>query len=240
MSILLENVSKRFGSKPAVQDLSLRVEKGEVFTFLGPNGAGKTTTIKMICGLLRADAGRIEVCGCDMVQDGLAARSQMAYLPDTPFVYEKLTGREFCQFVARLYRIPEETARQRLEYWVERLEMQEFLDDLAETYSHGMRQKLALTAALLHDPAVLVMDEPMVGLDPRSVRVIKDTVRDLAKRGVTIFVSTHMLDVAEALAQRVGIIVKGHMLACAPLSELMAGRGDEHLRLEDVFLQLTC
>ena len=237
MSIVLDNVTKRFGRTTAVSDLSLDIGPGEVFGFLGPNGAGKTTTIKMISGLLRPDTGRIEVCGIPVTTDGLAARTQLAYVPDQPFLYEKLTGREFLGFVGEMYQVPPETAVAQIGQLAERLDV-DFLDQLTEGYSHGMRQKVALMAALMHAPKVLVTDEPMVGLDPRTVRTVKELFGNLARTGNTVFVSTHTLAVAEAIADRIGIIHHAHLIAVGTLDELRE-EARTQASLEDVFLALT-
>jgi ABC-2 type transport system ATP-binding protein len=234
----LRHLSKRFGLKQAVEDLSLTLRSHEVFAFLGPNGAGKTTTLKMTTGLLRPDTGSATVCGFDMAEDGRLAKQHIAYVPDQPFLYDKLTGREFIRFACDLYGVPRDVADQRLAGLADRLEMHSFLDQLCECYSHGMKQKVALASALVHDPRLLVVDEPIVGLDPRTIRVIKGVFRELAARGDTVFMSTHTLDVVETVADRIGIIAQGRLIALGTLAELKsaATHGD---RLEDVFLQLT-
>ena len=237
-SVRLTNVSKSYGAKRAVIDLSLEVYAGEVFAFLGPNGAGKTTTMKMTTGLLRADCGGVEVCGEDMTRRGRHAKQNIAYVPDQPFLYDKLTGREFIQFTCDVFGVPRATARQRLEELTDRLSMHGFLDQLAESYSHGMKQKVALAAALIHAPTLLVVDEPIVGLDPRTIRAIKTIFREVADAGGTVFMSLHTLDVAEAVADRIAIINLGRLVALGTLEQLRAqaaGGG----RLEDIFLQLT-
>jgi ABC-2 type transport system ATP-binding protein len=244
VSISLQRVTKRYGKHVAVRDLSLEVGRGELFAFLGPNGAGKTTTIKMISGLLRADAGEVRVCGHLMSGpgsgrlDGLAAKSRLAYVPDQPFLYEKLTGREFLQFVGRMYGMPPADVAQRTAALADRLNMHDFLDQLSEEYSHGMKQKIVLGGALLHDPELLVIDEPLVGLDPRTVRVVKDLFRELTAAGGTVFMSTHTLEVAEAVADRIGIIHDGRLIAVGSLAELRA-RGAQSESLESIFLKLT-
>ena len=237
-TVRLQGVSKRFGSKQAVYELSLELHPGEVFAFLGPNGAGKTTTLKMTTGLLRSDTGAVSVCGCDMQSDGRAAKQQIAYVPDQPFLYDKLTGREFIRFACDMYGVTPEAARPRLEELTERLEMGGFLDQLTESYSHGMKQKVALAAALIHDPRLLVVDEPIVGLDPRTIRVIKDIFRERTARGGTVFMSTHTLDVAETIAHRIGIIHRGRLIALGTLAELHRDKTVGQ-RLEDIFLRLT-
>jgi ABC-2 type transport system ATP-binding protein len=237
-TVEIEGVTKTFGEKVAVKDLTLSLRASELFAFLGPNGAGKTTTLKMTIGLLRPDVGAIRVCGRSMRQDGPAARQQLAYVPDQPFVYEKLTGREFIRFTREMYGVPEQLAEERLAELTRRLAMDEFLDHLCETYSHGMKQKLALTAALIHTPRVLVVDEPMVGLDPRTARAIKDIFRELTERGGTVFMSTHTLGDAEQMADRIGIIHHGRLVALGTLAELRRQSAIDG-RLEDIFLRLT-
>jgi len=238
MAIRLEKVTKRFGRKVAVDELTLHVRQGELFAFLGPNGAGKTTTIKLIAGLLHPDQGRIVVCGHAMSGDGLAAKAQLAYVPDQPFLYDKLSGLEFLQFVSQMYRVPPDVARGRIRELVDRLSMGSFLTQLTEGYSHGMKQKTVLAAALLHDPRVLVIDEPMVGLDPRTVRTVKDLFREHTRAGGTVFMSTHTLEVAEAVADRIGIIHHGRLVAVGTLAELQA-LARRQRSLEDIFLALT-
>jgi ABC-2 type transport system ATP-binding protein len=238
MSIRITNVTKCYGRLRAVDDVTFDVRGGEVFAFLGPNGAGKTTTIKMLAGLLRPDAGTIEICGHDILSNGRQAKAQMAYVPDEPFLYEKLSAREFLGFVAQMYGIDRATAAEREQYYMDRLQVTGFADQLAESYSHGMKQRVVLGAALLHDPQVLVVDEPMIGLDPRTVRTVKELFRQRADSGRTVFMSTHTLDVAESIADRIAIINHGRIIACGTLAELKLLAAREH-RLEDVFLELT-
>jgi ABC-2 type transport system ATP-binding protein len=238
VSIELDHVTKCYGRLRAVDDISLQVGAGEVFAFLGPNGAGKTTTIKMITGLLEPDAGSIKVGGYPMSTDGREAKAQLAYVPDQPFLYEKLSAREFLAFVGQMYGLDAESCAQRAATYMNYLDIESFADQLAEGYSHGMKQRVVLAAALIHDPQVLIVDEPMVGLDPRSVRTVKDLFRERAQKGRTVFMSTHTLDVAESIADRIGIINQGRMVACGTLAELRAQAAREH-RLEDIFLELT-
>jgi ABC-2 type transport system ATP-binding protein len=237
-TILLCGVSKSYGRTLAVRDLSLAVRRGELFAFLGPNGAGKTTTIKMIVGLLRANAGQVYVCGHEMGSNGLAAKAKLAYVPDQPFIYEKLTGREFLHFVADMYGLSAARRHANLEKLIDRLDLAEFLDQLTESYSHGMKQRVVLAAALLHEPAVLVIDEPMVGLDPRTIRVVKNLFKEHTQQGGTVFMSTHTLDIAEAVADRIGIINRGELIALGTLTELRA-QAERRQSLEEIFLQLT-
>ena len=236
--IEIENVTKRFGETTAVDGLDLSVPRGEFFAFLGPNGAGKTTTIKMLTGLLRPDTGSLRVCGKDVLKEPVAAKTRLSYIPDEPYLYEKLTGREFLTFVGRMHGIDEAQIRLKLDYLSEALSLESFLDQLTEEYSHGMKQRVVIASALLHDPSVLVVDEPMVGLDPKSARVVKDLLRDLSKDGTTVFMSTHTLAVAEELAGRIGIIHHGRLIALGDAAELRSS-ADGELGLEASFLRLT-
>jgi ABC-2 type transport system ATP-binding protein len=236
--IELFNVSKKYGNKLAVDDLTLRVEPGELFAFLGPNGAGKTTTIKMICGLLFPTSGTVRVGGFDVQAEGLQARRLLSYVPDQPFVYERLTGREFLQFIAEMYGLSSKHTRARIDEMIHAFALGDFVDDLALHYSHGMRQRLVFAAALLHEPRVLVADEPTVGLDPRSIRWLKDLFRDLTKRGNTVFLSTHTLDVAEELADRIGIMDRGRLICLGTLGALRTQAAVDG-PLEKLFLTLT-
>lgn len=237
-AIDITEVTKRYGNFTAVDRLSLQVPAGELFAFLGPNGAGKTTTIKMIAGLLRPDSGTVHLCGHPMGRDGRAAKAQLAYVPDEPFLYEKLTGREFLDFVAEMYSLPPEAKNARLSQLVDRLELGAFWDKLCEGYSHGMKQRTVLAAAMLHSPRVLVIDEPMVGLDPKTVRTVKDLMRELTRQGGTVFMSTHTLEVAEAVADRIGIINHGRLIALGTPAEIKAS-APGNSSLEDIFLKLT-
>ncbi|NPV29840.1 MAG: ABC transporter ATP-binding protein [Firmicutes bacterium] len=237
--IELTQVSKTYarGQVKAVDNVSMTVKPGEIFGFLGPNGAGKTTTIKMIAGLLRPDAGKIKVAGIDISEDPLAAKQQIGYVPDQPRVYERLTGIEFLNFLGDVYRVPAEIRRERLAYYLKIFELEEAIGDLIQGYSHGMKQKLVLTGALLHNPPVWLMDEPMVGLDPRSAFMLKDLMADHCRQGHTVFFSTHILEVAERLCDRIAIINKGRIIACGTLEEIKEHREKE--TLENIFLELT-
>ena len=237
-AIQLNSVVKRFGQTLAVDSLSLSIPRGELFAFVGPNGAGKTTTIKLIAGLLRPDAGQVYVCGHWMHRDGQAAKQTLAYVPDQPFLYDKLTGREFLHFAARMYDVSPERRNAVLDRLCERFQMSAFLDKMTEGYSHGMRQKVVITAALLHNPEVVVIDEPMVGLDPKTVREVKDLFTEQARNGGTVFMSTHTLEVAEAVADRIGIINRGQLVAVGTMTELRA-LADRRQSLEEIFLEIT-
>jgi ABC-2 type transport system ATP-binding protein len=236
--IRLQEVSKYFGAKCAVRNLSLAVEPGEIFAFLGPNGAGKTTTIKMIVGLLRPTAGSVAVCGYDIATQGVLAKELMSYVPDQPYLYDKLTGREFLRFIADLYKLPGDVAEFKVQQMVDLFELGEFVDQLTESYSHGMKQRVVMASAMLHDPRVIVIDEPTVGLDPRGMRLVKNIFRQKAREGTTIFMSTHTLGVAEELSDRIGIIDRGDLVALGTVDELRE-RSRVEGRLEDVFLAIT-
>ena len=236
--IALKNVRKAFGPKVAVDGLSLDVAKGELFAFLGPNGAGKTTSIKMMTGLLRPDEGEIQIAGIDVADDYVAAKSLLSYVPDQPYVYDKLSGREFLRFVGEMYALPKAEIEDEMGSLVERFEMGGFLDDLCESYSHGMKQRLVLSASLLHRPEVILVDEPMVGLDPKSARLVKQILRERVAEGATVFLSTHTLDVAEEVADRIAIINNGRLIAQGTLVDLRRG-ADTDGRLEEAFLRIT-
>lgn len=237
--IELVHVTKTYGTRVAVCDLSFCVAAGEVFAFLGPNGAGKTTTIKMLVGLLRPTRGDVRVGGQSVLTDRRWASQLVGYVPDQPFVYDKLSGREFLEFVAGLRGMSGEAGAAAVQAQVEAFELSEFVDELAESYSHGMKQRLVFAAALLHDPPVLVIDEPMVGLDPRSARLVKDLLRARACRGKCIFLSTHLLDMAEQLADRIAIVDRGRLRCCGTLAELREQLTRQHTSLEQMFLEIT-
>ncbi len=235
-----EHVSKSYnnGAIKAVDDLTLTVQSGEIFGFLGPNGAGKTTTIKMIVGLLSADQGTITVDGLDVRKDALRVKGITTYVPDYPSVYERLTGLEYLNFIGDVYGVPRAQRLERIGKWLELFELQSAVTNPIQSYSHGMKQKIVLTAALLPAPHVMVLDEPLVGLDPRAAHALKDLMREHCDSGRTLFFSTHIMEVAERLCDRVGIINKGRLVACGTLEELRrADRG--HESLESIFLQLT-
>lgn len=236
--IELLDVSKRYGTKLAVDRLTLTIPAGELFAFLGPNGAGKTTTIKLLCGLLFPTSGSVRIGGHDILGDGDQARQMIAFVPDTPFLYDKLTGREFLQFIADMYDMPRDHGRQRIETMIELFSLGAFVDDLTERYSHGMRQRTVFAGALLHEPKVLIVDEPTVGLDPKSIRLLKDLLRKQADGGTTVFLSTHSLDVAQELADRIGVVNKGRLIGCGTL-DVLRQQADLQGTLEDVFLKLT-
>ncbi len=237
--IQFDQVSRHYGAKIAVADLTLEIPKGELFAFLGPNGAGKTTTIKMIVGLLRPGGGTIRLCGYDVVQQSRQAKRLLGYVPDEPYLYDKLTGREFLQFVAEMYGMTGAEAARQIECQSDDFRLHDFIDELTESYSHGMKQRLAFAAAMIHEPAVLVIDEPMIGLDPRSVRLVKDLLRAKATAGMTIFMSTHLLSVAEEIADRIGIVDQGRLRFLGTLAELQQQLAEEQMSLEQLYLNLT-
>ena len=233
------NLVKKYGDKIAVNDVSLTVQAGEVFGFLGPNGAGKTTTIKMIVGLLQPTSGTVKVAGYDVQAQPMQAKAASGYVPDTPNLYAKLTGRELLRFVGDLYNLDRHHMEQRTEELLRVLDLGEAADNTIDSYSHGMQQKASLAAALMHDPKVLVLDEPTVGLDPKSARLIKDILRQMADRGSAVFLSTHILEIAERMCDRIGIINKGELVAVGTMNELRSlGKAGE-VSLEDIFLGLT-
>jgi ABC-2 type transport system ATP-binding protein len=236
--IELVQVTKQYGTKVAVTDLDLTVARGELFAFLGPNGAGKTTTIKMLVGLLFPTRGTVRVGGFDVQTQGDLARQLISYVPDQPYLYEKLTGREFLRFIADMYGMERRRSTQRIEEMIVTFGLTDFVDDLTERYSHGMRQRTVFASALLHEPELLITDEPTVGLDPRSIRMLKDLLRRQTKMGTTVFLSTHSLDIAQELADRIGIVDHGRLIGCGTLSELRQLAALDG-SLEDVFLKLT-
>jgi ABC-2 type transport system ATP-binding protein len=237
--IQASGLTKRFGKFVAVRDVTLDVAAGQVFGFLGPNGAGKTTTIRMLTGLVRPTSGSALVAGFDVGQEPREVKRRVGYLAETPYLYPKLTAREFLAFMGGLYEVPPHVTRQRIEALLSLFELADKADELVETYSHGMRQKLALAGAMLHEPPVLFLDEPTSGLDPRSARLVKDLLVALVGRGHTVFLSTHVLEIAEQLCHRVGIIDHGQVVATGTLDELRHQAHSQAYSLEDIFLQLT-
>lgn len=236
--IELVDISKRYGNKVAIDSLTLSIAPGELFAFLGPNGAGKTTTIKILCGLLFPTSGTVRVGGFEVQTEGDKARQLIAFVPDTPFLYEKLTGREFLKFIADMYGMGRARGRERIDAMISLFGLSAFVDDLTERYSHGMRQRTVFAAALLHEPKVLIVDEPTVGLDPKSIRLLKDLLRQQADGGTTVFLSTHSLDIAQELADRIGVVHHGRLIGCGTLDTLRK-QADLEGTLEDVFLKMT-
>jgi ABC-2 type transport system ATP-binding protein len=235
--IELKSLTKNYGSFTAVDSIDLIVPDGELFGFLGPNGAGKTTTLRMIAGILQPTSGTIHLAGIDLDKDPLAAKSKLGFIPDRPFIYEKLTGAEFLRFVAGLYGQDGVKVEHRGRELMALFDLEDWADELVESYSHGMRQKLIISSAFIHRPQVIVVDEPMVGLDPKATRILKDLFREYVRRGNTIMMSTHTLEVAENLCDRIAIIQSGRIRAVGTIAELRAeamGSG-----LEEIFLKLT-
>jgi len=241
----VRGLRKHYSSVEAVRGIDLKVRRGEIFGFLGPNGAGKTTTIRTLVGLLRPTAGEIFLGGFPLKEDPVEAKRIVGFIPDRPFLYEKLTGREFLRFIAGLYGVfgdEPEALEERIEELLLFFQIDEWGNELVEAYSHGMKQRLVMSSALLHDPEIIIVDEPMVGLDPRGARLLKNLFRERAREGGSIFMSTHTLAVAEELCDRIAIIQEGEIIAEGTLRELRirAGMGDdEAARLEEVFLKLT-
>ncbi|MCX7625943.1 MAG: ABC transporter ATP-binding protein [Candidatus Sumerlaeaceae bacterium] len=236
--IIIEDFTKRYDDVVAVDGLSLQVRRGELFTFLGPNGAGKTTTIKALAGLIRPTSGRLFVAGFDVQQNPIEAKRRIGFIPDHPYLYEKLSGTDFFRFVGDLFSIPSDVQEERMRHYFELFGLTAAADKLIENYSHGMRQKLVVSVALMHDPEVIIVDEPLVGLDPKSSRILKDLMREQVRLGKTVFLSLHQLAVAEEIADRIGIIHKGRLLFVGTLDELRA-RQRRSADLEDLFLELT-
>ncbi|HET8648580.1 MAG TPA: ABC transporter ATP-binding protein [Gemmatimonadales bacterium] len=237
--IRLTDLTKRYGKFTAVNGINLVIPRGELFGLLGPNGAGKTTTLRMIAGILQPTAGTVEIGGIDMQRRPRAAKMRMGYIPDRPFVYDKLTGAEFVRFVASLYGQHGAAVERRIDELLGLFELADWKHELTETYSHGMRQKLIIASALAHRPDVIVVDEPMVGLDPKGARLLKDLFREFVERGGTVLMSTHTLEVAEATCDRIAIIQGGEISAAGTMPELRAQTASEGLTLEELFLKLT-
>lgn len=237
--IELRNVVKKFGSFTAVDNLTLKVEQGEFFGFLGPNGAGKTTTIKMMAGLFTPTSGEIYINGYNAFTQPIETKQSVAYVPDQPFLYDKLTGREFLYFVGGLYKLEKQALAKRIDEIVEHFEVGEWVDKRTEDYSQGMRQRITIAAAMVHDPKTIIIDEPMVGLDPRSARIVKDTLKAQARAGITIFMSTHSLPVAEELCDRIGIIKNGRLIFVGSLAQLDGLKQKYDGKFESVFIELT-
>jgi ABC-2 type transport system ATP-binding protein len=237
--IEFDSVTRKYGQKVAVDGLDLVIPPGELFALLGPNGAGKTTTIKMIVGLMQPSSGTVRVCGHNVTTSARDAARLLGYVPDVPYLYDKLTGREFLRFIADMFGLDQRLSEERLARQIANFQLANFVDDLTETYSHGMKQRLAFAAALVHEPRVLVIDEPMVGLDPRSVRLVKDLLRAQAAAGLTIFMSTHLLSIAEEIADRVGVLEQGKLRFLGTLDELRRHLATEHSSLEQLYLNLT-
>jgi len=237
--IRLVHLSKIYGKTIAVSDVNLHVQPGEVFGFIGPNGAGKTTTIKMMAGLLSPTQGSVFIDGVDMASEPVRAKLKIGLIPDRPFLYEKLTAMEFLQFTAGLYHVPEETFPEKTRELLGRFSLLDRADELIEAYSHGMKQRLIMCAALLHEPRVIIVDEPMVGLDPRGIKMVRELFRTLARNGTTVFMSTHTLRLAEEVCDRIAIIHKGRIMVIGTLQDLQQHIQDGDADLEQVFFEIT-
>lgn len=238
--LILNKLSKNYDKMTAVDQIDLRVEKGEILGFLGPNGAGKTTTIKMIAGLLQPSSGSLCVCGRDMAAEPVRCRELTGYIPDRPFLYEKLTGAEYLSFISSLYPDGDNRSRQeQSERYLELFDLHDWRNNLIESYSHGMRQKLIMTSIFMLEQPLIVVDEPMIGLDPKSARIVKELFKSKAASGTTIFLSTHSMEIAEELCHRVCIIRDGRIIAEGSVDELKARAHNGAANLEDLFLQLT-
>ena len=240
-SIMIEisDLTKTYGTYRAVDRLNLKIDKGEIFGFIGPNGAGKTTTIKMLGGILAPTTGRVFIAGIDLQAEPEAAKHKIGFIPDRPYLYEKLTGLEFMKFTADIYGVTENRFREQADAMLARFSLSDWSQELIESYSHGMKQRLIMAAALIHEPEVLIVDEPMVGLDPLAIRMVKELFKRLATAGVTIFMSTHTLKVAEDICDRIGIITRGRLIASGTAADLRREADATAADLEQVFLTLT-
>jgi ABC-2 type transport system ATP-binding protein len=234
----IQGLSKTFGTTLAVDNLTLTIPKGEFFTLLGPNGAGKTTTLKIVAGLLRPTKGTVLVSGYDMTKENIEAKRLISFIPDIPYIYEKLTGREFLHFIGELYKLERDRLRDEAERLLGLFYMEDYGNQLMESYSHGMRQKIVICSALLPDPRLIIIDEPMVGLDPKSIRLVKDILRSSANDGTTVLMSTHTLALAEEISDRIGILHRGKLIGEGSLEEIMI-QSRETEKLEDIFLAMT-
>jgi ABC-2 type transport system ATP-binding protein len=237
--IELKHVTKTYGDFLAVNDLNLAVPKGEIFGFIGPNGAGKTTTIKIMGGVNAPTSGDITICGINMATHPEEAKAKIGFIPDRPFLYEKLTGMEFLKFTADLYGVAEKDFVGKAEEKLKMFSLQDWSDELIEAYSHGMKQRLVMSAALLHEPEIIIVDEPMVGLDPSAIKMVKELFKRLAADGVTVFMSTHTLNIAEDVCHRIGIIHRGLLIATGTPEELRHQAHAANADLEEIFIRLT-
>ena len=234
----IEHYSKTYpGGKKAVDDLTLKLNEGEIIGFLGANGAGKTTTIKMITGILPVKQGSISICGHDIVRDSIAAKRSFGYVPDTPLIFDKFTGREYIDFLGDIYKIPTSQRARICEELLDKFSLADAFDKRISGYSHGMKQKIAIIGALIHSPSLWILDEPMMGLDPQSAYALKELMKQHSAAGKTVFFSTHVLDVAEKICDRVAIISKGKLILCGDIAEIKRAQGDESL--EEIFLSVA-
>ncbi|MBW1972082.1 MAG: ABC transporter ATP-binding protein [Deltaproteobacteria bacterium] len=234
--IKTENLTKRFGDITAVDSLNIEVIKGEIFGFLGPNGAGKTTTIKMLAGIIPPTSGTAYIGGYDIIKEPIKAKKLVGFIPDQPFLYEKLTGYEFLRFIGYLYNIDGKKLETNIELYLELFQLKDWATELIENFSHGMKQRLVMSAAFLHEPEIIIIDEPMVGLDPKGIQLVKDIFR---KKEVTIFMSTHTLPIAEEICDRIAIINEGKLVAIGTMDNLREMIKEGEKRLEPLFLKIT-
>jgi ABC-2 type transport system ATP-binding protein len=237
--IELKELTKKYADYTAVHQLNLNVDKGEIYGFIGPNGAGKTTTIKMMGGLLEPTSGSVFISGINMSENPEKAKSKIGFIPDRPYLYEKLTGMEFLRFTADLYHVDTNVFLKKAHENLNMFSLADWSNELIESYSHGMKQRLIMSAALLHDPEVIIVDEPMVGLDPAAIKMVKELFKELAKKGITIFMSTHTLKIAEDICDRIGVINKGILIAKGTTDDLKREAQATHADLEQVFINLT-
>jgi ABC-2 type transport system ATP-binding protein len=237
--IELKGLTKRYGDLLAVSGINLMIPDGEIFGFIGPNGAGKTTTIRMMGGVLAPTEGTVWIDGINMDSDPATAKGRIGFIPDRPYLYEKLTGMEFMKFSADLYGVSHVHYQQKARQLLEQFSLNGWADDLIEAYSHGMKQRLIFCAALLHEPSVVIVDEPMVGLDPAGIRLVKEILRKLADSGTTVFMSTHTLEIAEDICDRIGIIQEGRLIAEGTTADLKRAARSQEADLEEIFLSLT-
>ncbi|MDY6905684.1 MAG: ABC transporter ATP-binding protein [Thermodesulfobacteriota bacterium] len=237
--IRISDVTKKYGDFVAVSDVSLSIAGGEVFGFIGPNGAGKTTMIRMLGGILAPTSGRIHICGIDMAEAPEDAKARVGFIPDRPYLYEKLTAMEFLRFTADLYHVDADAFPEKAIAMLTMFSLDQWADHLIESFSHGMKQRLIMAGALLHDPDVLIVDEPMVGLDPAGIRMVKDLLREKATNGSAVFMSTHTLSVAQEVCDRVGVINRGKLIAIGTMADLQLQSGAKQADLEEVFFRLT-
>ncbi len=238
--IRTERLSKKYGNFTALRELDLKIPAGEIYGFLGPNGAGKTTTIRMLMGLLKPTSGRVFLCGYDLEKNPISAKSLTGFIPDRPYIYEKLTAREFLHFIGGVYGMSEKEVEKMAPARLEFFDLKNWADELVESFSHGMKQRLVFAAALLHDPKAIIVDEPMVGMDPKGARLLKDAFVHLAHtEGKTIFMSTHTLEVAQEVCDRIGIVNQGKLIAEGTMEELRDFSKNRDADLEEIFLKLT-
>ena len=237
--IKIDGVTKKYGSFTAVDNLNLDIKKGEIFGFLGPNGAGKTTTLKMMSGLLKINTGKITIGGHDITANPIEVKKIIGFIPDRPYIYEKLTGKEFLDFIAGIYHLEYDKKESKIKNLLQLFELDKWGDELIESYSLGMKQKIVMAGNILHDPDVYIVDEPMVGLDPKSAKIVKEIFIDLGKSGKTLFISTHSLEIVESLCDTIGIIMNGKIIAKGSIKEVKEMAKTEKSGLEDIFLSLT-